>query len=268
MESAKDRMKHYIQREEDISQHQLWSQDGFWEDALMIGLKAQLDMMDPVLWDDLDSDLLKEKVLGKPPPPSVLHLLIATLALHNMIFGQLGTLAFTMHEMGLPELDVGTSSSCSPHRSSLASAPQVEKLILSLSEGAQLGEDQQLELLKSIRSLPPASRSLSLDDPVAERPTAILLFIARGTAATPACHPLPRNRELPPTPEITTTVMTMRTKRARPTSLWLGSSSRRRKRRCMRWGTMAVPSLGQRSRSKARSRKKALVRSRRVRVGG
>jgi hypothetical protein len=191
-----------------------------------------------------------------------------------MIFGQLGTLAFTMHEMGLPELDVGTSSSCSPHRSSLASAPQVEKLILSLSEGAQLGEDQQLELLKSIRSLPPPpsppsrSLSLSLDDPVAERPTAILLFIARGTAATPACHPLPRNRELPPTPEITTTVMTMRTKRARPTSLWLGSSSRRRKRRCMKLGTMAVPSLGQRSRSKARSRKKALVRSRRVRVGG
>lgn len=33
----------------------------------MIGLKAQMDMMDPVLWDDLDNDLLKEKVLGQAP---------------------------------------------------------------------------------------------------------------------------------------------------------------------------------------------------------
>eukprot|EP00604_Paraphysomonas_vestita_P001008 CAMPEP_0174819188 /NCGR_PEP_ID=MMETSP1107-20130205/2281_1 /TAXON_ID=36770 /ORGANISM="Paraphysomonas vestita, Strain GFlagA" /LENGTH=614 /DNA_ID=CAMNT_0016032233 /DNA_START=570 /DNA_END=2414 /DNA_ORIENTATION=- len=110
-----DDVKHYIQREEAICQHNIWSKDGFWEDALLIGLKAQLDMMEPVLWDELDSEQLKEKVL----------------ALHNMIFGQLGTLAFTMHEMGLPK-------------------HEVEKLILSLSEGAQLGEDQQLELMKSI----------------------------------------------------------------------------------------------------------------------
>jgi hypothetical protein len=65
-----DQLKHYIQREEDISQHHLWNEDGFWEEALMIGLKAQLDMMDPVQWDELDSELLKEKVLGR-----VIHLL-------------------------------------------------------------------------------------------------------------------------------------------------------------------------------------------------
>lgn len=64
-ESLSEKIKHYIQREEDISQHDLWNQDGFWEDALMIGFKAQLDMMDPVLWDELDPEMLKEKVLGR-----------------------------------------------------------------------------------------------------------------------------------------------------------------------------------------------------------
>jgi hypothetical protein len=57
-------LKYYVQREEEISQHSLWSKEGFWEDALLIGLKAQMDMMDPVLWDELDGEQLKEKVLG------------------------------------------------------------------------------------------------------------------------------------------------------------------------------------------------------------
>jgi hypothetical protein len=64
-----------------------------------------------------------------------------------MIFGQLGTLAFTMHEMGLAKPEVIRWDLWS-HFLTLS---QVEKLVLSLSEGAQLGEDQQLELLKSIR---------------------------------------------------------------------------------------------------------------------
>ncbi len=53
-------------------------------------------------------------------------------AIHNMVFGQLGTIAFTMQQMGLPQ-------------------KQVEKFIMSRSLGAQLGRDQQVDLLKSIR---------------------------------------------------------------------------------------------------------------------
>lgn len=109
--SLSERIKHYIQREEDISQHQLWNKDGFWEDALMIGLKAQLDMMDPVLWDELDTEMLKEKVLGASSSSCLENQ--CSLALHNMIFGQLGTLAFTMHEMGLPKQEVPVSLSLS-----------------------------------------------------------------------------------------------------------------------------------------------------------
>lgn len=54
------------------------------------------------------------------------------LAIHNMVFGQLGTIAFTMQQMGLPQ-------------------KQVEKFVMSRSLGAQLGRDQQADLLKSIR---------------------------------------------------------------------------------------------------------------------
>jgi len=107
--------KHYVQREQEIREHKLWHLKGFWEDALMHGVKAQLNMMEPVLWDELEPDMLREKVI----------------AIHNIVFGQLGTMAFTMHEMGLLQ-------------------EEVERLIMSMSAGAQLGEDQQLELLSSI----------------------------------------------------------------------------------------------------------------------
>lgn len=50
----------------------------------MIGLKAQMDMMDPVLWDDLDNDLLKEKVLGQTPSLVRLTLIHHSLAQYDL----------------------------------------------------------------------------------------------------------------------------------------------------------------------------------------
>ena len=57
--------KCYIQREAIVHQHKLWHLEGFWEDALLHGVMSQLDMMEPVLWDELESDHLKEKVVGE-----------------------------------------------------------------------------------------------------------------------------------------------------------------------------------------------------------
>lgn len=87
---GKSDTKHYLQREPDIAHNLIWKSDQFWEDSLSIGLSEQLDMMDKVRWDELDADILKEKII----------------AIHNMIFGQLGTIAFTMHEMGLSRRQV------------------------------------------------------------------------------------------------------------------------------------------------------------------
>ncbi len=56
--------KHYLQKEPEISHHSIWRGDQFWEDALVIGLAAQLDLMERVRWDELDAEVLREKILG------------------------------------------------------------------------------------------------------------------------------------------------------------------------------------------------------------
>lgn len=128
--SPKNDVKHYLQREPDIVHNLIWKSDQFWEDSLSIGLSEQLEMMERVRWDELEADVLKERII----------------AIHNMIFGQLGTIAFTMHEMGLPRKHV-----CLPLIPYLINAEKVEKFVMARSQGAQLGRDQQIELLKSIR---------------------------------------------------------------------------------------------------------------------
>jgi hypothetical protein len=129
--------KHYLQSEPEIAQNLIWKGDQFWEDALTIGMTEQLELMERIRWDELEADTLREKILGKPthpPHPLSLVLILLWLVVHNIIFGQLGSIAFTMHEMGIPQ-------------------KQVEKFIMSRSQGAQLGRDQQIELLNSIRSV-------------------------------------------------------------------------------------------------------------------
>lgn len=107
--------RHYVQNESEINQHELWHTLGFWDDALSHGLREQITMMEPVQWDELEPEVLKEKVA----------------AIHNILFGQLGTLAFTMHEMGLEK-------------------SYVQSLVMNLGKASQLGDDLQRELLKSI----------------------------------------------------------------------------------------------------------------------
>lgn len=74
----------------------------------MVGLSEQMEMMERVRWDELEADVLREKIIGNilRPIPANVHSLIPILgpiAVHNIVFGQLGTIAFTMHEMGLPQ---------------------------------------------------------------------------------------------------------------------------------------------------------------------
>lgn len=132
--------KRYLQQEKCINSHAMWRTSHFWENALLDGIQAQLDLTEPVLWDEMDPDMLKEKVIGNKhivimgctylcllqdivtcrcvfvlvTEGSILLFLLLLLsllcvtyvALHNIVFGQLGTMSFTMHELGLRKGEV------------------------------------------------------------------------------------------------------------------------------------------------------------------
>ncbi len=74
-------------------------------------------MFQPILWDDLTAEQLRETVAGT----------------HNIIFGQLATIAFTMYEIGLTFEEVMVN-------------------ILEMSRAAELLEEQEHDLVKSICS--------------------------------------------------------------------------------------------------------------------
>lgn len=57
-------LKHYVQSENIIRRHVIWRLPGFWEDALLEGVKNQLNHMEPVLWDELDEDTVRGSVTG------------------------------------------------------------------------------------------------------------------------------------------------------------------------------------------------------------
>lgn len=107
----------YLSKERDISKHPIWLGQGFWESSLMERLSTELQFQPPVNWDDLSQELLRETVVS----------------IHNVVFGQLGTIAFNMHELGL-------------------SFEEVQNTILDLSRKFQLVEDQEHELMKLIRN--------------------------------------------------------------------------------------------------------------------
>lgn len=77
--------RRYLQREPSIRHHKWWFSEGFWEKALMEGVGKELAMVPAVRWDDLPAEALREAVLS----------------VHNVVFGQLGSLALAMHELGL-----------------------------------------------------------------------------------------------------------------------------------------------------------------------
>jgi hypothetical protein len=82
--------KIYIQREKEIREHRIWRSHRFWEDALQQNVLQQLRLMDSGCWDSMSSAELHESTSG----------------VHNIIFGQLGAMAFTMHELGLSRQQV------------------------------------------------------------------------------------------------------------------------------------------------------------------
>jgi len=109
--------REYLQNEAMLRDHKIWKGSSFWQDALLAGVEQQMDLIDSVKWDDLSQDTLREVVVS----------------VHNIIFGQLGTIAFTMHELGL-------------------TLEQVEKNARDMCRLYQLTEDQEQELLASIRA--------------------------------------------------------------------------------------------------------------------
>lgn len=86
--------REYLQQEPELRDHSIWRAEGFWDAALMEGLSQELDHRDPVLWDELSSESLNEAIID----------------IHNVVFGQLGTMAFTMHGVGLSALEVRCGS--------------------------------------------------------------------------------------------------------------------------------------------------------------
>ena len=110
--------KRYVQKDQLLMEHAMWNRKDFWHAAMMEGVASQLDNMDTVIWDELNPDALRETVIS----------------VHNLIFGQLGTIIITMRELGL-------------------SKDEAQSNILTLCRTLQLAEEQEIELLRSINSL-------------------------------------------------------------------------------------------------------------------
>jgi len=110
--------KRYLQGEKAFMQHTIWRQQGFWDTALLEGTIGLLEQSDSahMSWDELPFDQLREKVIG----------------VHNIVFGQLGSLAFAMHQSGLD-------------------FAEVESNVFAMCQRCQLTEDQRFDLINSVR---------------------------------------------------------------------------------------------------------------------
>ena len=83
--------KHYLHNDPSILHHSIWKLPGLWETALKEDIFQQLQhqtLTSP--WDELTPEALKELVIN----------------IHNMLFGQLGSLSMTMLEQGLSKKEV------------------------------------------------------------------------------------------------------------------------------------------------------------------
>jgi hypothetical protein len=64
--SYKTENKRYLQTEARLSRHPIWRKAGFWELALLEGIVNQMGLSEqPILWDELSPDALREAVIGK-----------------------------------------------------------------------------------------------------------------------------------------------------------------------------------------------------------
>lgn len=75
----------YLQCDPKIRDHAIWKKEGFWASALKESVLAELQRSPPVRWHEMPHEELRESVI----------------AVHNIIFGQLGSLSFVMQQLGL-----------------------------------------------------------------------------------------------------------------------------------------------------------------------
>lgn len=87
-----DPAKRYLQADGRLKKHPIWRKQNFWENALKEGVFVEMEKIQPTPWDELSPEGLKETVIN----------------IHNLVFGQLGTLSLTMREQsGLEKREVG-----------------------------------------------------------------------------------------------------------------------------------------------------------------
>lgn len=82
-----DPSKQYLQADPLLKKHPIWRKQNFWENALKEGVFVEMEKLQPSNWDELSPEGLKESVIN----------------IHNLVFGQLGTLSLTMREQSCLE---------------------------------------------------------------------------------------------------------------------------------------------------------------------
>lgn len=107
--------KRYLQSDHRLVRHKIWRKPGFWEEALKESVYAQLGPHISLKWDEMNFEELREAIS----------------CVHNVLFGQLGTLSFSMLQQGLTK-------------------DEVVEHVLNMSKKFQLTEDQEYELIMSI----------------------------------------------------------------------------------------------------------------------
>jgi hypothetical protein len=133
-----------------VQAHAVWRKEGFWDSAMLMGISHQLDLQHPTRHNvrgsedgALDPDGAGglgadggggQIILNWDDIESEVALVETVIELHNCIFGQLGSLALTMHDVGL-EVEV------------------VEETVLQLCKATQLTEDQEIQLLRNVRKI-------------------------------------------------------------------------------------------------------------------
>ena len=111
------REREYIMHSLNFRTHSIWNSEGFWDLALDSSVKGQLVFHEALRWDDLSQSALVDHVLST----------------HNLIFGQLSSLALLMYELGLGLEEVSTRAE-------------------DLARKFELSEDQRIEIINGVYS--------------------------------------------------------------------------------------------------------------------
>ena len=113
--------KCYIHKEKKFQEHAVWRKDGFWDVAMLMGVTRQLDRQHGEIEcaSNQESDHVHSPHLEDPSASTLIHwddieseeeLRDLVVEMHNCIFGQLGSIAFTMHDVGLSMHEVSCVS--------------------------------------------------------------------------------------------------------------------------------------------------------------